>query len=501
MFGIIKGRKFKKFAELVSTLPGAHCSAEELLLDPEHVPAAFRGIAQAYQKRMQALMVRIQSENDKVHMINEIIHSGLWTMYFDDRGEMASVVWSDQFRSMLGYHNTSDFPNTLEAWSDKIHEEDKANVMDLFGKTLADKTNRTKYDVNYRLKVRSGEYRWYRAAGNVSRRENGTPSMFIGIFVDITEQQEKERELAIKTQRHDAIDSTLSEGSWSMNVVGRNVSNPENFFWWSQQFRNLLGYQDERDFPNVLNSWSDKLHPEDKQFALDAFSNHVNDFSGRTPYDLEYRLQHKNGEYRWFRAVGKTVREKDGTPIIVAGSVLDITDSKRNREVFELNMGRHIDSMATGLSEIAKTVENATAEMMDVAAKQNDIVTSTMQLQQAVSNALKIIDIIQSIANQTKLLSLNASIESARVGEMGKGFAAVATEVRSLATNTNETSKQIAEMLEEMNTTVNDVMEKIVHINGSVDMQNASMEEINVTIEELNALSGKISEVAKNLFK
>ena len=493
--------QIKEFAALVNSLPKDGCPAEEFLLDPKDVPDAFREIAEGYQKRLQAAVARIERESDKVHMINDIIHSGLWTMYFDSKGEISSVVWSDQFRRMIGYRDTSDFPNTLEAWSDKLHKDDKDFVLGSFGETIADRTNRTKYDVNYRLQVKSGEYRWYRAAGNINRRADGTPSIFIGIFVDITEQKENEDQLRIETQRHNAIDSTLSEGSWSMNVVGRDASNPENFFWWSQQFRNLLGYRDEFDFPNVLSSWSDKLHPEDKQYALDAFSTHVNDLSGRTPYDLEYRLLHKNGEYRWFHAVGKTVREQDGTPIVVAGSILDITESKRNREVFETNMGRHIDSMALGFSEIAKAVEGATAEMTDVALKQSEIVSSTADLKQAVSDTLKIIDIIQGVASQTKLLSLNASIEAARAGEAGKGFAVVAGEVRSLATSTNETSQQISEMLQKMNTTVGSVMEKILQINSSVELQSRNMEEINVTVEELNGLSLEISKVAKNLFK
>ena len=122
--------------------------------------------------------------------------------------------------------------------------------------------------------------------------------------------------LKIERERHTAFDMTLSEGSWSMNVVGKDPSNPNNPFWWSQQFRKLLGYRDESDFPNTLNSWSDKLHPEDKQKALNAFAAHVSDYSGNTPFHLEYRLQHKNGEYRWFKAVGETVRESDGTPIV-----------------------------------------------------------------------------------------------------------------------------------------------------------------------------------------
>lgn len=486
---------------MINSLPSENCSVDELLLSPENVSDEFKEIAEGYQKRFQFAIEKIDSEANKVNMINHIIHSGLGTMYFDNRGEISSVVWSVQFRKMIGYHDTSDFPNTLEAWSDKLHIEDKDFVLNSFGETIADKTNHKKYDVDYRLQIKSGEYRWFRAAGNIKRRSDGTPSIFIGIFIDITEQKETEVQLNIEKQRHNAIDATLSEGSWSMNIVGKDVSNPKNFFWWSQQFRHLLGYKDESDFPNVLNSWSDKLHPQDKQYALDAFSNHVNDFSDNTPYDLEYRLLHKNGEYRWFHAVGKTVREKDGTPIVVAGSILDITESRKNREVFETNMGKHIDSMTIGLSEIAKSVEEANIEMTDVALKQNDIVTAAMELQQSVSDTLEIIDIIQKIANQTNLLSLNASIESARAGEAGRGFTVVANEVRNLSISTNETSKQISDMLQKMNTTVADVKDKIVQINEHIALQSSTMEEINATVEELNALSAEISNVAESLFK
>ena len=79
--------------------------------------------------------------------------------------------------------------------------------------------------------------------------------------------------------------------------------------------------------------WSDSLHPEDKQAALDAFNKHVSDYSGRTPFDIEYRLRRKDGSYRWFKAIGTTIRESDGTPIVVAGSILDITDSKKNKQI------------------------------------------------------------------------------------------------------------------------------------------------------------------------
>ncbi len=437
-------------------------------------------------------------ESNKLRMVNEIIKSGMWEMYFDNAGQINKVNWSDEFRKMIGYKDRSDFPDTLEAWTSKLHPDDKDMVLSEFNATLADRTNRKKYDVNYRLRTRSGEYRWYRAAGNLSRNSGGTPTIFIGIFIDITEQTEQSKRLDIEVQRHDAIDSTLSEGSWSMNVIGRDPSNPNNPFWWSQQFRHLLGYRDESDFPNVLNSWSDKLHPDDKQAALDAFQKHVSDYSGNTPYDLEYRLRRKDGTYRWFKAIGATVRESDGTPIVVAGSILDITDSKKNKEI-ESQMRTSVDNLSRALAEMTKTVDQATKDMTGVAEKQSEIVKSTSIITESVEASLRIIDIIQSIAAKTNLLSLNASIEAARAGDAGRGFAVVAGEVGRLAITSKETSVEIATTLNHMSETIKLMVDKTLGINENIASQGAAMEEINASIEELSAMSETLNQITKGL--
>lgn len=454
---------------------------------------------QLINDKVSEIMEYAAGETEKLSMVNEIINSGMWEMYFDPTtGEINKINWSNEFRRMIGYRDKSDFPNTLDAWTSKLHPEDKDMVLSEFNATLADKTNRKKYDVNYRLKTKSGEYRWYRAAGNLLRNSAGMPEIFIGIFIDITEQMEQSRRLEVETQRHDAIDSTLSEGSWSMNVIGRDPSNPNNPFWWSQQFRYLLGYQDERDFPNVLNSWSDSLHPEDKQAALDAFGKHVNDYSGRTPFDIEYRLKRKDGTYRWFKAVGTTVRESDGTPIVVAGSILDITDSKKNKSI-ETEMRTSVNNLTQALTEMTKTVDQATKDMTGVAEKQAEIVKSTDVINESVEASLRIIDIIQDIAAQTNLLSLNASIEAARAGEAGKGFAVVAEEVGRLAVTSTNTSTEIAETLNHMSETIKIMVDKTVGINENIASQGAAMEEINANIEELSAMSETINQISMGL--
>ncbi len=179
-------------------------------------------------------------------------------------------------------------------------------------------------------------------------------------------------------------------------------------------------------------------------------------YSGNTPYDLEYRLRRKDGTYRWFKAVGNTVRESDGTPIVVAGSILDITDSKKNKEI-EGEMRVSVNNLSQALSEMTRTVDQATRDMTGVADKQAEIVKSTDIINESVEASLRIIDIIQSIASQTNLLSLNASIEAARAGDAGKGFAVVAEEVGRLAITSRETSEEIATTLNHMSETINQI--------------------------------------------
>jgi len=117
-------------------------------------------------------------------------------------------------------------------------------------------------------------------------------------------------------------------GLWDMEVVRSDPVNPSNTFVWSDDFRQMLGYTNENDFPNLLSSWSNLLHPQDKEETLDAFAKHILDKTGKAPYDVEYRLLRKTGEYAYYRACGESIRDKDGNAIRVVGALMDITDTK-----------------------------------------------------------------------------------------------------------------------------------------------------------------------------
>ena len=90
----------------------------------------------------------------------------------------------------------------------------------------------------------------------------------------------------------------------------------------------MIGYTDENDFPNKLESWSDLLHPDDKEAVLKEYYDTINDYSDRKKYDVEYRLKVRNGEWRWFHAIGRLLRRDNGVPLSYVGMFVDITDKK-----------------------------------------------------------------------------------------------------------------------------------------------------------------------------
>ncbi len=432
------------------------------------------------------------SQKIRLKVINDSVSSGLWMMKLNKKMEVTETTWTDDFRKMIGFRDTTDFPNTLNAWSDRLHPDDAQKTLNAFTACLSDVSGKTGYDMTYRLKVKNGSYKWFKASGHAIRDTKGHPLEILGIFIDIDDKIRNEEKLNDTVDRYQLIDSVLTEGSWNMKVVGKDPLNPNNKFWWSDQFRRLLGFTGENDFPNVLSSWADRLHKEDKDIVLAAFKEHLMDFSGRTPFDLEYRLARKNGEYRWFRAVGKTLRKEDGTPVLVAGAIEDITTAKEKAEL-DNHLNAMVKELADSIETISETIRDTTNKTMEISVQQDHISTMANETRQQTEKTLKLTESISEISSQTKLLALNASIEAARAGEAGKGFAVVAEEVGNLATRSQEVVDKITNGLGEMGSYVQRITERIENTNQLVQVQAAAMEEINASVEELNTTANQIT--------
>ncbi|MCL2109458.1 MAG: response regulator [Oscillospiraceae bacterium] len=170
----------------------------------------------------------------------------------------------------------------------------------------------------------------------------------------------------VQSAEYDLINYRLASEAmqialWRVDVVTPVMKTPhdENIWTWSQEFRHMLGFTDESDFPNTIGAFLSRLHPDDAHNATAAFIEHFNDRSGKTPYRLEYRLRHKDGKYRYFDGFGTTLRDKNGLPLRVSGTIRDITEKKRmERELEQQNNLLHAVNQAASVLLTAKDDES-----------------------------------------------------------------------------------------------------------------------------------------------
>lgn len=178
------------------------------------------------------------------------------------------------------------------------------------------------------------------------------------------------------------------------------------------------------------------------------------------------------------------------------------------------------DSVDIKMRETVEVSEKGRMDMEHVSEALNNIELSIRSLEEAVnkvgSASKEIVDIIKligDIADETNLLSLNASIEAARAGEAGRGFAVVASEIGSLAKNSTESVGHITQLIIEINKLVEDAVsqagdsvgeigDSAVLIHTAVDTFNTIFNNIKATNELMaNVVEkiGRVDEVATNV--
>ena len=151
------------------------------------------------------------------------------------------------------------------------------------------------------------------------------------------------------------------------------------------------------------------------------------------------------------------------------------------------------EEMSVSIKEIAQQVNRSNAVTSDAVEKVNTTGAVVEKLNVASGNISNVIDIIKDIAEQTNLLALNATIEAARAGEAGKGFAVVASEVKTLATETAKATGQIQGQITEMNEISGEAVKTIASIQEIIQEVSSASAAIAAAIEEQASTTEEIS--------
>lgn len=151
---------------------------------------------------------------------------------------------------------------------------------------------------------------------DVIRDAKGEPIGLVTISEDITHRKEIENQLTKSEERYALAIRGASDGIWDWDI-----RSGECFF--SGRWKAMLGYADS-EIGTGLDEWMSRVHPEEREQVEHKLLAHQ---EGRTPqFECEYRILHKDGDYRWFLARGLAVRDNTGRATRMAGSQTDITE-------------------------------------------------------------------------------------------------------------------------------------------------------------------------------
>lgn len=185
--------------------------------------------------------------------------------------------------------------------------------------------NENYFEQKIRLYNADGNFQFFQINGYVKLRDEHDYAVLLkGTFTHISyliEHPEKLYAPPVHKTEFELIINGIEAGIWDWDLQYDTV-------WWSSKFYELLGYEYGEISTSFNAFFNSLLHQDDKEKVEQLLEEHLYQ---KKPYKTEIRLLCRCGEYKWFQTSGQAMWNKEGKPIKMAGSIIDITETVNHR--------------------------------------------------------------------------------------------------------------------------------------------------------------------------
>lgn len=233
--------------------------------------------------------------------------------YWDWNMKTQDTYFSPRYYKMLGYE-PHEFNASFDSWVDLLHPDEREWLPQAAVDAVIQKGF---LSLELRMRNKSGEYRWLLTHWKVFERDdNNMPSRIVGTNSDITERKRIEEALFLNEKRISLILDTIPVAFFDVDF-----SNEPRFEWISRNIDRITGFTAEQ-FIRDNSFWFDRIHRNDRHLLGDIskLPTGVN--------QVEYRWKCAGNKYKWFLNSASVIKDKNGCPSKIIGSIQDITKSK-----------------------------------------------------------------------------------------------------------------------------------------------------------------------------
>lgn len=345
------------------------------------------------------------------------------------------------------------------------------------------KLNRGEYTAEeYKRLGKGGKEVWLQASYNPIMDEKGKPFKVVKYATDITEQK-------LRNADYEGQIAAIgkSQAVIEFNLDGTIITANPNFL-------NALGYSLDEVRGKHHRMFVDPVEVQGPEY--ERFWEKLR----RGEYDARvYKRIGKKGNAVWIQASYNPIMDMNGKPFKVVKYATDVTaiiqtgDIANEASANVQSVAAAVEEMTASITEISKNMDLSKDAAVGIMGAASDSSAAADQLIGSMKAMENVVTLISNIAGQVNLLALNATIEAARAGDAGKGFAVVAAEVKNLANQTSQATKDIAKEIQAVQSVSSSVAESIKNITGRASSVNQYVTGVASAIEEQSAVTQEIS--------